>query len=202
MTAAFILGLNLFVTCPSLQDTPDPAVLADRSFESRARSMGGSGGFLNLEWLELSPRVGMAMFSAPYEVDNTLCGSLHVRAPMGWLSPASNPDGDYFGLYVDLTVAQVERDILDDSNDGSMTVFTLGVDYTVYRDETWLVMAQAGFQYGSFGGITDLDDGMGGVFGIMTGIKLARDVSLTYNPAFTIGQDPFTIHYFGLQIEF
>lgn len=139
---------------------------------------------LDLGWLELYPRIGFAAFGPKYHVDPSFFFGVAARAPMPWLSPSSNPHGEYFGLFVELDVSVIKRDIFPKLEKDSGPIFMLGfgLDYTIYRSESWLLMVEAGAHYINFGGITDLTNGLTPMAGIITGITVSPGVSLTLMP--------------------
>ncbi len=192
--AAIALALALLP-----QETPAP-----QPGPPQARS--SSRPFVDFDWLELTPRVGFAFFSEDFESDPSLSAGVAARAPMPWLSPASNPGGEYFGLFAGLSAAMIDREIEPepDQPDGWAFFLSLGVDYTLFRDATWLLMAQAGGQYANYGGITDLEDGFGFVAGLAVGLNLAEGVALAYSPEFNFGRAGDWIHLssIGFMIQF
>jgi hypothetical protein len=139
---------------------------------------------IDFTWLEIYPRVGMASFSSKYHVNPSACFGVAARAPMPWLSPSSNPNGEYFGLFAELDVSVIKRNIFPklDKPSGPVLMVGFGVDYTIYRNETWLVMVEAGVHYVNFGGITDLTNGLTPMFGVIGGVSVSRGLSLTLSP--------------------
>lgn len=143
---------------------------------------------LDFDWLEIQPRVGMAIFSKDYHVDPSVCFGIVAHAPLTMLSPSSNPDGEYFGLFAKLDVAIIKRDIFPklDKPGGPIFMFAVGADYTVYRSENWLLMVEGGIQYCNYGGITDLQNGIAPVVGVKIGLTISREVSLSLTPEYVI----------------
>src|SRR5436190_5296812 len=139
---------------------------------------------LDFSWLELYPRVGLAAFSSKYHVNPSACFGVAARAPMPWLSPSSNPHGEYFGLFAELDVSVIKRTIFPklDKPSGPIFMIGFGVDYTIYRSESWLLMVEGGVHYVNFGGITDLTNGLTPMFGAIAGISVSRGMSLTLSP--------------------
>jgi hypothetical protein len=165
-------------TAPQRPQEP-PAVPA----ESR-----GPRPILDFDWLEIQPRVGMAIFSKDYHVDPSVCFGVVAHAPLTLLSPSWNPDGEYFGLFAKLDVAIIKRDIFPklDKPGGPIFMFAVGGDYTVYRSENWLLMVEGGIQYCHYGGITDLQNGIAPVVGVKIGLTISRAVSLSLTPEYIL----------------
>lgn len=162
--------------------------------------------FVDVEWLEIGARAGFAVFSEDFETDPAPSLALSARAPMPWLSPASAPDAEWFGLFAEVALAPVAREVepgLEDP-DGLAWFLTAGLDFTVVRDGTWLLMLQAGPQYQAYGGISDLDDGFAAQVGARAGLDLSRGLSLSFSPelAFGRGGDRVAFLYLGLLLDF
>ncbi|HLY11112.1 MAG TPA: hypothetical protein VKW04_17550 [Planctomycetota bacterium] len=150
----------------------------------------GSGTpLLDFDWLELHLRAGMALFSKDYHINPSPAFVLEGRAPMPWLSPSSNPDGDYFGAFAELAFASIKRTIQPQvaKPSGAMMSLAAGVDYTFFRNTTWLILLRAGFEYTTYGGVTDLKDGIGPMVGLTAGWQLTRSVSITVSPEYILG---------------
>jgi hypothetical protein len=139
---------------------------------------------IDFSWLEIYPRIGMAKFSSKYHVKPSVCLGVAARAPVPWLSPSSNPHGEYFGVFAELDIAIIKRTIFPKlaKDGGPIFMVGFGIDYTLYRSESWLLMVEAGAHYVHFGGITDLTNGLTPMFGIITGITVAQGVSLSISP--------------------
>jgi len=164
-------------TAPQRPQEPQPAPLERRSHA-----------ILDFDWLEIQPRVGMAIFSKDYHVDPSVCFGVVAHAPLTLLSPSWNPDGEYFGLFAKLDVAIIKRDIFPklDKAGGPIFMFAVGGDYTVYRSENWLLMVEGGIQYCHYGGITDLQNGIAPVVGFKIGLTVSRAVSLSLTPEYVM----------------
>jgi hypothetical protein len=66
---------------------------------------------VDLEWLDLTPGVGMAVYSSKFRADPAIAFSLRAHAPMPWLSPSSDAKGEYFGLFAEAAFATIDRDL-------------------------------------------------------------------------------------------
>jgi hypothetical protein len=159
------------------QEPPSPAPRG-------AKPQGEETPSIDFSWLELYPRLGIAAFGSKYHVNPSACFGVAARAPMPWLSPSSNPHGEYFGLFAELDVSVIKRDIFPklEKDGGPIFMIGFGVDYTIFRNESWLLMVEAGVHYVNFGGITDLTNGLTPMFGLITGISVSRGLSLSLSP--------------------
>ncbi len=165
------------------------------------------GGFVDLSWLEMQPRIGIAMFSEDYHIDPSPMVALQFRAPMPFLSPGSNPEREWFGAFSQLTfVPGMTRDLTPEPESPTGTGFFIsgGLDFTFLRSSSLYMIFQAGGQYGSYGGITGLLDGFATNAGLSTGITLGKGLTVTLNGELIFGQagDEIMLGSLGLLIEF
>jgi len=165
-----------------------------------------SQGLIDFGWLELYPRAGIAMFSSKYNINAGLAIEIEARAPLPFLSPSSNPEGDYFGAFAQLNFVPIKRTIEPtlDKPSGLMSSIAIGLDYTLYRDETWLLMPRLGIQYTYYGGVTDLKNGGQVVAGFTVGMGLSRSLLLTLTPEIIYAKtgDYIIMGLVGVAIEF
>jgi hypothetical protein len=180
---------------PQRPQTPVPAPQVDE----------GSS-FIDFDWLELNTHIGMAIFSKKFHIDPSVCLGVEARAPILWLAPSDNPDGDYLGAFTELTVAIIKRTIEPevDKPSGAMIALTVGLDYTIIRNSTWLVLVKAGFQYATYGGVTDLEDGIAPMAGLTAGVTVSRSVSITLSPEYVRGRkgDSIMMGFVGVTFDF
>jgi len=162
--------------------------------------------FIDLDWLELSPGAGVAVFSPKYRANPGLGLSVMAHAPLPWLSPDNDPTGDYFGIFAAASSASIDRNLSPsvDHRRGISSFYTLGLDYSVLRDSTWILIARAGALYAYYDGIADLNSGFGFTLGLSAGIQLSGKTGLTYSPEFLFGQSGslIVINTLGLLIQF
>jgi len=167
---------------------------------------GSSTPWIDFEWFELHVRAGMAIFSKEFHIDPSPAFVIEGRAPMPWLSPSSNPDGDYFGAFAELGFATIKRTIQPavDKPSGAMISLTVGMDYSIIRNTTWILIVRAGLQYVTYGGVTDLKDGIGPMVGLTAGITISRSVSITLSPEYIMGGsgDNVILGTLGVGIDF
>ncbi len=165
------------------------------------------GGLLDFDWMELHARVGLASFSDDFRIDPTFQVSLVAHVPMPWLSPGSDPGGDYFGAFLGLTlIPGVERDLnpAPDNADGSIFLIHFGIDYTLLRNQSLYFAIEAGGQYASYGGIADLSDGLGAFGGVNGGLHLGGGLTLglALETAFVDDGNRIDLFSLDLVIEF
>lgn len=165
-----------------------------------------SNRFIDLDWLELTPGIGVAAFSSKYLADPSLGVSITARAPMPWLSPASDPKGEYFGLFVEASFMTIDRAMSPtvDHRKGMGSFFSVGPDFSILRDSTWIVMARAGLLYAYYGNIADLNSGFGGMAGLSAGLQLSGKTGLLYSPEVYFGKSGAFVflNTLGISIQF
>lgn len=162
--------------------------------------------FFDWDWLELHVRVGVAKFSKQFHINTSPAFAIAGRVPITFLAPASNPEGDYFGLWAQLEGASIKRTIEPqvDKPSGVMMSLGVGADYTIIRNSTWLVMVKAGLVYVTYGGVTDLKDGIGPIVGVEAGLALTRSVNIILAPEYIMGGsgDSIIVGTLGVTIDF
>jgi hypothetical protein len=185
------------------QEDPPPAALTAQDFDLKR----DDGGFLDLDWLEVQPRIGLSYFTEDWRIDPSFYITVLLHAPLPWLSPASDPGGDYFGLWIEPGLyPNVERtlDPAPDDNSGPVIVAGFGLDYTLLRNQTLYFVLRAGGQYGWFGGIEGLGDGVAPLAGFDFGVHLGSGYTLTLAPTAVFGRGGDHVYSvgLGLVIEF
>ena len=163
--------------------------------------------FVDLRWMDLEIRAGLAVFSEDYKIDPSPAVSFLLRAPLTCLSPDSDPDGEYFGVYADLAfLPRLDRDLDPEPADptGTGLLISMGMDFTFVRNQSLLLLVRGGGQYGTYGGITGMLEGFAPVVGLETGLDLGPGMSLTLSSdiVFAGAGDTILLTYLGLLIEF
>jgi predicted small lipoprotein YifL len=161
---------------------------------------------LDLYRLEAGARVNFLAFSPNYDIDPTIGGSLLVRAPMPALSPRADPQGEYFGLFAEVTVAGIDRD-LDfpvEHTSGTATFVVVGLDYTFDAGERSILRGQAGVLYAEYGDVSLLHDGWGVELGGLAGFRISDRLWFTASPETYLGSSWSIVYVasFGLQYSF
>lgn len=163
--------------------------------------------WIDFGWIELQPRVGLALFTEDYHIDPSPYLSLLAHAPLTLLSPSSDPGGEYFGVFAEASFfPQVTRDIdpEPDSPSGSVLLFNMGIDFTLLRNQSLYLVVMGGFQYAWYGGITDMTNGFGSMAGLSAGVYLGKGLTATLGSevAFGAAGDRIYMNSLGLLIEF
>lgn len=189
------------------QEEPAPGPSTSPEPPDRLRLEDEGGGLLDFDWFELHARLGVAAFADDFRIDPTFQVSLVAHAPMPWLSPASDPGGDYFGAFLGITlIPGVERDLdpAPSGADGSIFLIHFGIDYTLLRNQSLYVALELGGQYASYGGIADLDDGLGLFLGVNGGLHLGGGLTLglAIETALVDNGDRIDLFSLDLVIEF
>jgi hypothetical protein len=162
-------------------------------------------GIIDFDWLEMDARVGVSIFSDIYHIDPSPRVGIELRAPITLFTPADNPEGDYFGIFTQLDITPIKRTIEPqvDKPSGAMASLTLGLDYSIFRTPSVMLLVRAGFQYATYGGVTDLNDGVAPLVGLRLGLTLSSKVTVTLNPEYVQGDsDSITSVCLGLTFDF
>lgn len=213
MTALALALLLQIVPGDPIAELPRAMTLQDPKEERYPRSepqtvtkAPASRPFVDLDWLEVTPAVGIAVYSSKYLSDPGPALTLSARAPLPWLSPASDPKGEYFGLFTELAFMTIDRDMSPtvEHRKGLASFISLGVDYSILRDSTWILIGRAGLLYAYYGDIADLSSGFGAMAGLSAGIQVSGRMGITYSPELLFGKGGSTIflNSLGLSIQF
>ena len=168
----------------------------------------GEGSVLvDFDRFEIYPRIFVLVFSSDFEADPAFGAGLSARAPTPWFSrDLLGLEEDSFGVFAEVAVSGIDRDTDPELEDPDGTLFfaTLGMDYTFIRDETFMAGAQLGLQYGYFGGVTDLENGVALLLGLTGGLNLGEGFWIGCTPQLAIADEgDFIFHgSVGLVIEF
>jgi hypothetical protein len=177
-----------------------------RPQEAAPAPAGGEHDVFEFGRVQAAAHLGFIAFSEDFESDPQFLGGIGARVDWVWMSrDVLGFDQDRVGLYADLSLSKIERDVdfLEDDS-GTLIFFGFGADLNAYEDETFVVRGQAGFQYGHFGGADETDNGFAGVLGLDLDAKLAENVLFVFNPqvAFGNGGDQVYFFHFGVQYRF
>jgi len=151
-------------------------------------------GILDLDRLEGNVWAGLLGFSSDYDADPKVAAGVLVRAPSPLLSRGLfGMNRDDLGIYLQAGGGSLDRDVdaTTDDTRGAVLLGSLGVDFTVIRDRTWLLLAQAGVQYVGITDVASADDGVGFVAGGLGGFALADRLRITVNPQVMLGDGDY-----------
>jgi hypothetical protein len=162
--------------------------------------------FVDFDWLEVTPSVGVASYSSAFLAGPSLAVSVRAHVPMPWLSPSGRVVQESFGLFFEASFMGIERDLSPtvSHRSGLASSYCLGVDYAIVRDGTWLLVARAGLAYVYYGGIHDLKSGLGPLVGLSAGVQISRSMAITYNPELVFGGSGswILLNTVGVDIQF
>jgi hypothetical protein len=153
------------------------------------RAPQGDRPIVDLEWLELTPSAGVASYSSKFLSNPGVAMSLRAHAPIPLFSPPGNVVKEYFGVFGQAEFTSIDRDMSHTvpHRRGVASFFSLGLDYTFIRDNTWLLVARAGVMYAYYGGVADLKNGVGPVVGLSAGIQISGSMAIAYTPEMLFG---------------
>lgn len=208
MSIALALILGLGAPGPLLQDEAKPPAQEPAPAPApQEPAPGDAHPFFDFDHLEAAPRIGLISFSEDFEADPELSFGIYARAPLPWLSrDLFGLATDEFGGFLEFTLSSIDREVDPplDEPDGTLFFVTAGLDFNLYRDQTVMAQAQLGLQFGHFGGVTDTDDGVAILIGVLGGLEVAEGVSITLNPQAGLsdaGDHVFFVHL-GVQFAF
>jgi hypothetical protein len=154
--------------------------------------------FMDFSQGEFEPFTGLVMYSSGFEADPEPCGGVFFRVPVPGI-------WERLGAFAELGLTAVDRDI-DSLADKSGTVLFIaaGIDASVHRGPSLSLEGQVGVAHVDYGGVDDLEDGVGFLVGARGGWSIAKGLRVVYNPQFVLGDDSEWnfFHLVGLSIEF
>jgi len=91
-----------------------------------------------------------------------------------------------------------------DHRQGLASFFSLGLDFSIVRDGTWIAVVRAGALYAYYGNIADLNSGFGFMAGASLGLQISGKMGLIYTPEVLFGNSGSLIflNTLGLSIQF
>ena len=157
---------------------------------------------LEFEKLTLNGHVGFLSFSSSFKDQLEFCGGLTVRVPSPLVSSSFGSDPELIVFFVDLTASSVIRSLpATPGTSGTLFFVSAGFDVAFCKEESFEAQAQAGFQYGHFGGAAGLVDGFAALIGLRGALKIADGVWVTLNPQMTFANGGNRIFFLNLGIE-
>lgn len=167
----------------------------------QARRAAAPRPFFDFARSELAGFVGMAQFSGDFEADPGFEAGVLFHLPLPRLGGT--------GIWVEGLYGSIDRDIdqrLYQNVDGNYLAGGFGLDYTLVDTERFLIRPQAGMMYVKYDDIDGLEDGLGGLLGVVLGlhwVKLRQTVTITYNPQWLFDSgDWILFHSIGINVTF
>lgn len=172
--------------------------------------------FFDFNLLEVGAGPSFLIYGGDFEADSQPGVSLFATVPMPWMDlgeewplpgetpRVGNPFAGYFSLYVEFIVSQMERDLSSAVAEDSGTDFFVGggLAYTFYQSTALCLHLSAGLQYGDFGGVERLNDGVALTLGLFVGLRLGRGFSVAYMPEFAMGEGQIFFNHLSVFMEF
>jgi hypothetical protein len=160
-----------------------------------------------VDWSQTSvnPHVGALIYSGKFKAGPKFAGGLSAEAPMPWFSrDVIGLDQDSFGLFADVTVSAVDRDVQSTSRtSGTVVLASLGSNYTFYEDQRFRLQGELGVQYGYFGGAAGTQNGVAFLLGIDSMVQAFENCWVTFNPQVSFGRGDQVFHLsLGVQFQF
>jgi hypothetical protein len=159
---------------------------------------------LDFDASALDGHLGFVDFSSKFKGHARFSGGVQYRVPSPLLSSICDTDPERIGVFLDLSVSSISRDIPSTDKSGTLLFVTLGTDAAFYKDEDWDFRGQIGVQYGYFGGVEGLKNGVAALVGLRGALNLGEGIWLVLNPQFAIAKQSNTIFFLnvGAEIKF
>ena len=162
---------------------------------------------VDFEHIELQILGGVLVFGSDFDSDPKAMASLLARAPLPLLSrDLFGLETDDFGGFLQVGISAIDRetDPVAEDPDGILFFAALGLDFTAYQDEMFLVRPQVGIQFAYLGGVTETDNGVGLLLGVQGGVLVTDNIWITANPQLGIGDggDLLFFAQIGVNIAF
>jgi hypothetical protein len=185
------------------QEEPPPRPQAPTPPQPQAE--GENPDVLDFSKSALDGHVGFLKFSSKFKDNGKFVGGIQYRVPSPLLSSICDTDPERIGVFLDLSVSSIDRDIPSTFDKSGMLLFaTLGADAAFYKDEDWDFRGQVGVQYGYFGGVDGLDNGIAFLIGLRGALNVGEGIWIVLNPQFAIAKQSNNIFFLnvGAEIKF
>jgi hypothetical protein len=155
----------------------------------------------------LNPHLGVLAFSENFKANGEVCGGVGLRVPSPLLSTLFGPEKDRLGFFVDATGSSVTREVVGLPTDSGTLIFaTAGLYWAFLRSETntAVVELEGAAQYGYFGGVTNLTNGVAGLVGLRGAIEVTPGLWASIEPQVTFGTGSSRLYFvnIGADIRF
>jgi hypothetical protein len=150
----------------------------------------------------LGAHVGFISYSSDFKSGEKLAAGIDARVPTPLLSGIISSDPECIAAFLDLTFSAVDRDVATPDGSGLITFVTLGMDAAFIRTGGFDARAQVGAQYGYFGGVDGLDDGVALLVGLRGALQLGDSLWIVLNPQVTFGKSDAHLFFVNLGVDF
>jgi len=169
----------------------EPQVEKPDLFDFSASYISGHGGYI--------------VYSHTFKDSGSASGGVLFDVPSPLISKTFGSDPHRVGFFVDLTVAGINRDVVSTQKTSGTALFvSFGTDVFLYHDEGFRMQIQGGGQYGYFGNVVEVSNGLAGLVGLRGAVSIANGVWVSANPqaAFASGGNHAFFLNLGLDIDF
>jgi uncharacterized protein (TIGR03382 family) len=181
------------------QEEPPPRPKAPVPPQEQAEQ--GSPDALNFDKTAAEGHLGFLSFSSKFKDHAKFSGGVQGRVPSPLLSSLLGDDLDRVAIFLDLSVSSIKRDIPSKDNSGTLLFVTLGTDAAFYRDESWDFRGQLGVQYGYFGGVEGLHNGVACLIGLRGALNLGEGIWLVLNPQIALAKQSNHIFFLNVGVD-
>ncbi|HVE42334.1 MAG TPA: hypothetical protein VNM14_20790 [Planctomycetota bacterium] len=183
------------------QEEPPPRPQAPTPPQPQAEE-GGNPDVLDFSKSALDAHVGFLSFSSKFESSAKFVGGIQYRVPSPLLSSIVDTDPERIGIFLDLSVSSIDRDIpATFDRTGTLLFVTLGTDAAFYKDEDWDFRGQIGVQYGNFGGVDGVDNGIAFLLGLRGALNVGEGIWIVLNPQVALAKQSNNIFFVNLGAE-
>lgn len=148
---------------------------------------------------------GYVVYSHTFKDSGSVSGGALFDVPSPLISKIFGTDPHRVGFFVDLTAAGLHRDIVTTQKTSGTALFvSFGTDVYLYHDESFRMQIQAGGQYGYFGGVKEVSNGLAGLAGLRAAVSIANGLWISANPQAVLasgGNHAFFLNG-GIDIDF
>lgn len=193
------VALSLAAAVPA-QAGDFPTSLSQEEAPSHAKS-----GLLDFSGTALSVHAGVLDFSSDFKADPEFCAGIGLRVPSPWLSGIVSSEPDRVGAFFDVTGSGIHREAAGSGDKSSMIFFVTGGFYGVLVRTEWIeTQVEAAIQYGSFGDVDNVNEGIAGLIGIRGALNVGKGMAITLDPQVAFGNAGARIYFLsaGLDLRF
>lgn len=163
-------------------------------------------GWVDFGDIEVHLRGGYVLFSEDYEADPEPAGGVLLRLPLPRLSDQLLPWKGDLGIFVEATFSILDRESEPAplEPEDSIHFISAGIDAPLLQFDGFRLQAQIGLQYGDFGRVTRMENGIAFLAGLRLEVDLLPGLAFTLEPEIALGDRNGYIVFAlgGVRLEF